>query len=40
MTTPKTAKPINANPKVNVQKKYQDRVRHGKTAKDKGKKKQ
>jgi hypothetical protein len=36
---PKTAKPININPKVNVAKKYADRKRVGKTAKDKGKRK-
>jgi hypothetical protein len=35
---PKTSKPIGVNPKVDVKKKYADRVRHGKTAKDKGNK--
>ncbi len=35
----KTSHPINANPKVDVRKKYADRVRHGKTEKDKANKK-
>lgn len=30
----KTAKPIGINPKVNIEEKYKDRVRHGKTERD------
>lgn len=36
---PKTARPINIDLKTDIAKKYVDRIRHGKTAKDHGKRK-